>query len=395
MDSKAPSGRLQASKASQAKLLPLDTAVSVVARHVARCGRQLEASLKLVAPEAVSFLSKGQRGHKRYVDKVRDYQKSFFKSGMSMSVMDRQLRVQRPNLDIEQPTQGLAGPNVRWVRLESCCIVPPVSVDKLQPLEATRRLEEWWRLQAFEALKAAERLGGVVRVGSVFVGFQQDPRRTPVALAQLEHRQQLEVGDWFDFPAATGSSFRAWDRFVVVDEFSSEEALWPEATELLLLPEELAFAQNDASEVFAQSGRSSERGRGEKKTVLDTFAELWSGKLKEADLPQLSVVWHDGQFYVSSGNRRLIVFRLLRQYRPGHYGRIPVVLAPFEESFLQERRDARGRRLGPEKLTTGRNGAHCRGAWIHVRETSQWVSQQRADFAEDLLRGVLRLGEPR
>ena len=70
-----------------------------------------------------------------------------------------------------------------------------------------------------------------------------------------------------------------WDRLAVADACSSQDAFWPDATELLLCPMELALAQKDASEAFSnqRSARSRIGNSSQKHAANATAAASQAG----------------------------------------------------------------------------------------------------------------------
>jgi len=69
-----------------------------------------------------------------------------------------------------------------------------------------------------------------------------------------------------------------------------------------LRPSEIRYSQDSISHKFRDGN-----------FLTSTFAQLISGKLKVTSLPNIEYIGKDGNFYVTSGNRRLFLYKHLEK----------------------------------------------------------------------------------
>lgn len=69
-----------------------------------------------------------------------------------------------------------------------------------------------------------------------------------------------------------------------------------------LNPSEIRYAQDSIAETFADHT-----------PLTSTFARLLAGELSSEDLPPIECLFKDGNWYATSGNRRLYLFKKLKE----------------------------------------------------------------------------------
>eukprot|EP00927_Polykrikos_kofoidii_P034252 TRINITY_DN29086_c0_g1_i2.p1 TRINITY_DN29086_c0_g1~~TRINITY_DN29086_c0_g1_i2.p1 ORF type:complete len:530 (+),score=100.15 TRINITY_DN29086_c0_g1_i2:148-1590(+) len=177
------------------------------------------------------------------------------------------------------------------------------------------------------------------------------------------------------------------DPFDAPEELSEKEPDWhppalgPLLAEISIPLSLLRFAHNDDSEMFRQQGVVQ-------RSILLTAIELISGITPAEKIPTFLVCHHEDRWYCRDGNRRLAAFRLAAMLRPDKFKQVRVRLVPTDDIFLKGRK-----RLGMRpKLTTARNGAACKGKWMRITQTGQFIGLRRrkGTFGLDLLDVVFR-----
>jgi len=366
------------------KDLDLDTVVNIVARHVARVGQNLEDSVKHFASKHMtrsmakvfSFLGLGDcRGSKRYKERRNDAKGNFKGNGRNPAA-DKEVMCRYPckGFESEEPAlpmvhRGLSSGYVAWVVLQS---KPFGALPRYSDCFTQDELKKWQSCCIGSAKTTMNMQECIVQVGRVWLSVQQDPARTVVAMAEVELTMPHPPGFRWNLTVEGG----AWDvmRTVANSSWQAEAPVVP-GSGLFINIEDLHFSHDTQTEKFTHQG----------KTILATVLEVLSGEVRPEQIPAIAAVWHDGRWYASTGNRRLAAFRLLRIHAPEQFEKVKVTVADMEVNFLVGSQN--GRR---PKLTTSRNGEDCKGAWMRIAETGQWVGQSSATYAHDLLSVICR-----
>ena len=136
---------------------------------------------------------------------------------------------------------------------------------------------------------------------------------------------------------------------------------------------------------FSHDDQSERFGGGiveyEERSVLQTAIELAAGLTKVSALPRIRVCWHEGHWYCRTGNRRLAALHLAHGIAPEHVSHFTVEAVATDQAFTH---GVHGKR---PKLTTARNGGHCRGKWMYIKETDEAIGNVERDrkYGLDLL----------
>src|SRR6218665_160632 len=108
---------------------------------------------------------------------------------------------------------------------------------------------------------------------------------------------------------------------------------------LTLSPSEIRYSQNSISHKFSDGN-----------LLTSTFAKLISGQLSVTSLPPLKCVLKDGNWYATSGNRRLFLYRMLQ-----------------EAGVLSSITVSKKNRFGRRSFTTTCNGERVRCRWAMLQ----------------------------
>ena len=87
-----------------------------------------------------------------------------------------------------------------------------------------------------------------------------------------------------------------------------------------VVPSSIRFTQDSISEQF-------ERDSGE--TLEETFRQLLYGETSVEAVSMIKVVWCKGTYWVTSGNKRLYLYRRLQE--KGRLSTVPVAVRPLDE----------------------------------------------------------------
>jgi hypothetical protein len=208
-----------------------------------------------------------------------------------------------------------------------------------------------------------KKLPGLEGLHRLWRAYLPDPARTPMYMAEVETSDSPIRAPWARSEIGLEATF-------------GEQGPFENGTVLHLPIEDIHYSHDSQTEWFT--------GGDGTHNLLETFLELWSGKKREEDLPMFSVVWHDRRWHVRTGNRRLMVWQLLRIHAPERFKKVKVTVADVDNNFLKWHTSHVGRWVRP-KLTTGKNGPDCKGTWTKVKETGEYIGQEEATFAADLL----------
>eukprot|EP00929_Paragymnodinium_shiwhaense_P094516 TRINITY_DN5511_c0_g1_i5.p1 TRINITY_DN5511_c0_g1~~TRINITY_DN5511_c0_g1_i5.p1 ORF type:complete len:499 (+),score=57.43 TRINITY_DN5511_c0_g1_i5:175-1671(+) len=96
-------------------------------------------------------------------------------------------------------------------------------------------------------------------------------------------------------------------------------------------------------------------------TIRSTLRQILSGRLSTDSIEELRIYWYQGMYY-TLGNRRLCVYRLLEQLRPGTQIRARVVCDQEAQAWNWQ-----------EKFTSGR----WKGAVVLLRHTGEIIGKSR------------------
>lgn len=150
----------------------------------------------------------------------------------------------------------------------------------------------------------------------------------------------------------------------------------------------IRFAHDAQSEVFGRNNlETGPGGARPARSILQLTIELIAGMTELKDVPHFRLCQHDSQWYCRNGNRRLAALRLARRFAPGRFEETQVQIVDPDPDFLV----GIGGRL--PKLTTYRNGMHCRGRWLRIKQTGERVCGEalpphvagEEDYGADLL----------
>lgn len=366
---------------------PVEVPMEIVARHVARAGRGLEGAIRKVvessrvdvaAPIQWRFLmapaSAEHRQFQRLVaSKQRDYanlrrepasEHEINRISISSLVPDNAYPL--PHDKIWISLRGFEAQHVEPHEHHSDdagagAEVTPAKRKGPGPGSDLRAAAEWLRMRKDEVLDDLHCLGEPPS-GRLYIG-KCVPGAATIVMAEVEARGREDshssvIGSTHDprvLQSAGGWVLSAGPP--------------PPGTKMRLPTEDLFFAHDNQSEKFsvAPAGAACP-------TVLQTALELWSGHISPQQVPQFSVVWHEGRWHVRTGNRRLMAWRLLRLYAPERFREVEVHVAETTVEWVSKRYSA------------AKNGPACHGAWIKVRETGEFVGREVASFGQDLLR---------
>lgn len=315
----------------------LHRAIAIVARHVARAEGGLEETLRALGQADFSFLC-GGAGSKSYECEFEVKRKAYVELKRTPAT-ERELRGAERSVQLPPPPEAKVP--TRWITVH-LPHGPDAAAGGASPDVSTpAQLREWVSTHLREA--------GERPTEKTWLGQLPGPGKPAVVMAEVEVKSGDADG------AGTGAT-------------STSSSPLPNGTELQLPIEDVYFSHNQCSETFSGPRPIS---------VLQTVIELWSGSCAPGAIPLFGVVWHCGRWHVRTGNRRLMVWRLLRLYAPELFSHVTCCVAEVDDQFLQRR------------FTTGRNGPHCRGSWVLVRETGEFVGRSEASFGVDLLDLIL------
>lgn len=123
----------------------------------------------------------------------------------------------------------------------------------------------------------------------------------------------------------------------------------------------LRWSHGHVNEVFGSGG-----------SILQMTVELLSGAVEPQEIEVLEVVWHDKQWQLWTGNRRLASLRLASFFEK-QLSQICIKkrrMGQHEHQLLDASRKRR------PKLSTQDNHPHCKGRWVHIQETGEVIGER-------------------
>eukprot|EP00929_Paragymnodinium_shiwhaense_P071384 TRINITY_DN36299_c1_g2_i4.p1 TRINITY_DN36299_c1_g2~~TRINITY_DN36299_c1_g2_i4.p1 ORF type:complete len:549 (+),score=124.50 TRINITY_DN36299_c1_g2_i4:94-1740(+) len=140
---------------------------------------------------------------------------------------------------------------------------------------------------------------------------------------------------------------------------------------------EVRFGHNDQSEIFG-------RPQSKSTSILQMSVEMLSGLLSKFQIERFDVCNLEGKWYARTGNRRLAAHRLASRFAPGRLKKVTTNVVKVDRIFV------RGHEGKAPKLTTFRNGKHCEGRWLFIRETGEpigfsYPDEGMEEYGADLL----------
>lgn len=374
---------------------PVEVHMEIVARHVARAGRGLEGAIRkavessrasmaahirwrfLTAPDSAEH----EQFQRLVASKQRDYANLRREPASEHEVNRISISSLVPDdadpLPHDKIWISLRGFEAQHVKPYEHCINDAGAGVEVSPAKRKgpgqesdlRAAAEWLRMRKDEVLHDLHCLGEPPS-GRLYIG-QCPPGAATVVMAEVEARGREDSNS-----SVIGSTH---DPHVLQSAGGWVLSVGPPplGTEMRLPIEDLFFAHDNQSERF----RAAPVGKA-CSTVLQTTLELWSGHKSLEQVPQFSVVWHEGRWHVRTGNRRLMAWRLLRLYAPERFREVEVLVAETTVDWVSKRYSA------------AKNSPACQGAWIKVRETGEFVGRERASFGQDLLRLICTATTP-